>query len=72
MAEPDSPVMEVQLPKSEGTGKDKEGYAKITQAAWGPLNQTIITSNEDGSLRVYDTEVRLFLHCMLPVLMKGR
>jgi len=29
---------------------------KITQAAWGPLNKTIITSAQDGAIRVYDAE----------------
>jgi len=28
---------------------------KITQAMWGPLNKTIITSDNEGVIRVYDT-----------------
>jgi len=29
---------------------------KITQAMWGPLNKTIITSAQDGVIRVYDSD----------------
>jgi len=29
--------------------------AKILSALWGPLNHTIITGNEDGTIRIYDT-----------------
>ncbi len=32
--------------------------AKILEAVWGPLNETIITANEDGTIRSYDPRVR--------------
>jgi len=38
------PIMELQ----------GRGEAKIQYAAWGPLNETILTSCEDGTIRVYD------------------
>jgi len=31
---------------------------KLSQASWGPLNKTIITAGEDGSVRVYDVETK--------------
>jgi len=30
------------------------GEAKIQHAVWGPLNETILTACEDGTIRVYD------------------
>ena len=36
----------------------KDSVGKINQALWGPLSETIVTANEDGSIRVYDGEVR--------------
>jgi len=40
-----SPILEI-------TGKNE---TKILQAAWGPLNKTIVTANEDGRVVIYDT-----------------
>jgi len=40
------PVIEIQA-KNE---------AKILQASWGPLNKTIFTANEDGTVRIYDVK----------------
>ena len=31
---------------------------RIMRAVWGPLNQTLISAGEDGSLRLWDVEVR--------------
>jgi len=39
-------------PVLEFLGKNE---AKILCTQWGPLNQTIITGNEDGTIRIYDT-----------------
>jgi len=43
------------VPKLEikQTGKP---YGKIHQALFGPLNSTIFTANEDGTVRIFDTE----------------
>ena len=30
---------------------------RIMRAIWGPLNQTLISAGEDGSLRLWDVEV---------------
>lgn len=32
---------------------------RITRALWGPLNRTIISAGEDGTLRLWDVEVRI-------------
>jgi len=40
------PVIEIQA----------KNDAKILQAFWGPLNETIFTACEDGTVRVYDTK----------------
>ena len=31
---------------------------RITRAVWGPLNRTIISAGEDGTVRSWDVEVR--------------
>ena len=31
--------------------------AKITQAYWGPLNETIMSCSDDGTVRVWNPEV---------------
>jgi len=38
-------------PTIEITGRNE---AKILQATWGDLNKTIVTANEDGTVRIYD------------------
>jgi len=43
----------------EITGKNE---AKILHALWGNLNETIITANEDGTIRVYDVRNKEQLH----------
>jgi len=40
-------------PAIEIIGKNE---AKIIQASWGNLNETIFTANEDGTVRVYDAK----------------
>jgi len=42
---PNKPIIEI-------TGRNE---AKIMQALWSPLGDSILTSNEDGTIRVYDT-----------------
>lgn len=32
---------------------------RITRALWGPLNRTILSAGEDGSIRLWDVEVRI-------------
>jgi len=46
-------------PILEFTGKNE---AKLLQAQWGPLNETIFTANEDGTVRIYDTRNGKQLH----------
>jgi len=46
-------------PIIEITGKNE---AKILQGVWGPLNDTILTANEDGTIRVYDPRTGGQLH----------
>ena len=31
---------------------------RITRCAWGPLNRTLLSTGEDGSVRLWDVEVR--------------
>ena len=31
---------------------------RITRCAWGPLNRTLLSAGEDGSVRLWDVEVR--------------
>lgn len=31
---------------------------RITRVLWGPLNRTILSAGEDGTLRLWDVEVR--------------
>ena len=31
---------------------------RVMRAVWGPLNQTLISAGEDGSLRLWDVEAR--------------
>lgn len=31
---------------------------RITRCLWGPLNRTLISAGEDGSVRLWDVEVR--------------
>jgi hypothetical protein len=47
--------LENQKPVIEIVGKN---VAKILHTVWGPLNQTILTANEDGTVRIYDARVR--------------
>ncbi len=49
LKENDTPIREIPGP----------GLHKIYHAVFGPNNETIYTCNEDGTIRVYDTEVRL-------------
>jgi len=46
-------------PILEFTGKNE---AKLLQAQWGPLNETIFTANEDGTVRIYDARNGKQLH----------
>jgi len=50
----DSPKEQTDIPTKEIQGPSPN--YKIYQALWGPLNETIFTSNEDGTIRIYDTE----------------
>lgn len=43
----------VSKPALEITGRNE---SKILQAMWGPLNETILTACEDGTIRVYDAK----------------
>ena len=31
---------------------------RITRCAWGPLNRALLSAGEDGSVRLWDVEVR--------------
>jgi len=46
-------------PVLEFLGKNE---AKILQAQWGPLNETIFTANEDATVRIYDARNGKQLH----------
>ena len=35
--------------------------SKILQAVWGDLNRTVLTANEDGTVRIYDVRVCIYL-----------
>lgn len=39
----------------------EQSKVRITNATWGPLNQTIITSTEDGRVRIIDRRVNYLI-----------
>lgn len=54
-------MMFVYAETSESVLTIKGPVGRINRAVWGPLNKTIISAGEDTVIRVWDTEVGLFI-----------